>query len=124
MRGIWLVALLAGCGSGQPDPEPPETPATPTPPPADSLASRPGPGVEIWFTVGRVGRDSSGASCYERTLEIRDSVGRRRVPLLYTLEAPTRLDDTSVRARVYLNCAAGDPYRVSLRTGRPTPLSR
>ncbi len=118
------MALLTGCGSGQPDAEPPEAVATLPPAPADSLASRPVPGVEIWFTVGRTGRDSTGATCYERTLEIRDSAGRRRVPLLYTLEAPTRLDDTSVRARVYLNCAAGDPYRVSLRTGRPTPLSR
>jgi hypothetical protein len=124
MRWISLVALLAGCGSGQPDTEPPESAATLAPAPADSLASRPVPGVEIWFTVGRPARDSTGTSCYERTLEIRDSVGRRRVPLLYTLEAPTRLDDTSVRARVYLNCAAGDPYRVSLRTGRPTPLGR
>lgn len=124
MRWIPLVALLTGCGSGQPDAEPPEAVATLPPAPADSLASRPVPGVEIWFTVGRTGRDSTGATCYERTLEIRDSAGKRRVPLLYTLEAPTRLDDTSVRARVYLNCAAGDPYRVSLRTGRPTPLSR
>lgn len=123
MRWIPLLVLLASCGSGQPDAEPPEAAAIPAPPPPDSLASRPVPGVEIWFTVGRMGQDSSGGSCYERTLEIRDSAGRRRVPLLYTLEAPTRLDDTSVRARVYLNCAPGDPYRVSLRTGRPTPLS-
>jgi len=92
--------------------------------PDEPRASQPMPGVEIWFMAGRHARDSSGFECYERTLEIRDSAGRRRVPLLYTLDAPTRLDDSSVQAQVFSQCQPGQRYRVNLRTGLPTPLLR
>lgn len=121
-----FAALVLGC---QPAPEPAADPAPPPEPPAtvvvpEALASQPMPGVEIWFMEGRDARDSTGFECHERTLEIRDSAGRRRVPLLYTLDAPTRLDDSSVRAQVFLNCQPGQAYRVNLRTGRPTPLPK
>lgn len=122
MRPMVLLAGVMACGTPSPDARQADSPAQADPPPADSLAVRLSAGVEVWFLSGRSARDSSGRGCYERTIEIRDSAGRRRVPLLYTLEAPTRLDDTSVRAIVYRNCQPGDRYRVSLRTGRPTPL--
>lgn len=123
MRGIGFLlgALLAGCGAPPPaDRAPPE--AEPARGPADSLALRTAAGPEVWFVNGRAARDSSGRECLERGLEIRDSAGRRGVPLLYTLEAPTALDDSSVQARIYNRCEPGDRYRISLRTGRPTPL--
>lgn len=121
MRWLWIVGFLAACGAREPEVEVAETAEQVPVRPADSLASRPVPGVEIWFLVGRPATDSAGEPCYERSLEIRDSTGRRAVPLLYTLEAPARLDDTSVVARIYRNCEPSDRYRVSLRTGRPTP---
>lgn len=120
-----MVATLLACrAEAPPPPAPPPEDSQPAAVPAESLASRPAAGVEIWFMEGRAAADSGGVPCFERTLEIRDQDSRRRVPLLYTLEAPTRLDDTSVRAWVYRNCRRVDPYRVSLRTGSPTPLPR
>lgn len=126
MRGRCLTAgvLFMGCGpppppdgdsAGEPGPEAVATPV-------DSLAFRTAAGTEIWFVSGRTARDSTGRECLERSLEIRDSAGPRGVPLLYTLEPPRALDDTSVQARIYNRCAPGDRYRISLRTGRPTPL--
>ncbi|MCL4866244.1 MAG: hypothetical protein KJZ47_10145 [Gemmatimonadales bacterium] len=122
MRAAVFLLLAVGCSRSPEPPPPPEPPPAPPAAPAEELASRPMPGVEIWFMEGRPGRDSTGFECFERTLEIRDSAGRRRVPLLYTLDAPTRLDDSSVRAQVFLHCQPGQAYRVDLRTGRPTPL--
>lgn len=118
------VLLSASCG-GTPreaadGPAPPEFAAAARPP--DSLALRTPAGIEIWFTGGRAARDSTGGECLERLLEIRDSSSRRGVPLLYTLEAPVMLDDSSVAARIFNGCRPGARYRVSLRTGRPTPL--
>ncbi len=123
MRWAWVAGLLTACGAPAPEAESGGATQQVSARPPDSLASRPVPGVEIWFMVGRPASDSAGQACYERSLEIRDSIGRRVVPLLYTLEPPARLDDTSVVARVYRNCQPGDRYRVSLRTGRPTPLA-
>lgn len=123
--GLATVLLLnAGCGSGPGVERPDQPPASVAATPADSLALELPGGTSIWFREGRAATDTSGATCYERTLEIRDSAGRRRVPLLYTLDAPVRLDDTSVEARVFSGCRPGDRYRVSLRTGRPTPMTR
>jgi len=116
------LLLVAACGPAA-EPEPATVlPAQPVAPP-ESLAFRPHPRTEVWFVEGRVATDSLGGECYERGLEIRDSAGRRRVPLLYTLVPPKALDDTSFRARVYNRCQPGDDYRVSFATGRPTPLA-
>lgn len=116
------IAAILACAP----PEPPESTAAegaaPDPAP-DSLALRTPNGVELWFVAARIGRDSAGRECLERSLEIRDRNGRRRVPLLYTLEAPVVLDDTSVAAQIYHRCAPGDRYRIVLRTGRPVPLA-
>jgi len=125
VRCQWLAVcgLFTACGS----PPPPEAQVSgeavaPTPAPEDSLALRTPDGVEVWFVAGRMAQDSAGRECRERSLEIRDGSGRRGVPLLYTREAPTVLDDSSVQARIFNHCAPGERYRISLRTGRPTPL--
>lgn len=126
MKDGWLltVVILVGCGS----PPPPEetssqaTAADGVLAPDDSLALRTAGGTEVWFVGGRTARDSAGRECLERSLEIRDSAGRRGVPLLYTREPPAALDDTSLSVRLSNRCAPGDRYRISLRTGRPTPL--
>ncbi|HEX2451596.1 MAG TPA: hypothetical protein VHJ69_10655 [Gemmatimonadales bacterium] len=55
----------------------------------------------------------------ERSLEIRGPAGRRIVPLLYTLDTPSVLDDSTIRARLFTNCRPGPTYRVDLRTGLP-----
>jgi hypothetical protein len=55
----------------------------------------------------------------ERGLEIRRGGTRVRVPLLYTGESPTLLDDTTMRAVLWTNCKPLEKYRVDLRTGRP-----
>lgn len=122
--GLLAAALLIACG---PPPPPDEVPAgadsaEAVRAPDDSLAFRTAGGIEIWFVSGRTARDAAGGECLERSLEIRDSTGRRGVPLLYTLEPPAALDDTSIQARIYNRCEPGERYRVSLRTGRPTLL--
>jgi hypothetical protein len=87
---------------------------------ADSLAlSR--AGVEIWFTLARPERASDGKPCVERGLEIRRGGKKIPVPLLYTAETPTLLNDTTMRAILWTPCKPTDPYLVDLRTGRPTP---
>ncbi len=127
MRAVWLFTALVSVGCGPPPP-PEEPPSQVTPgdvvlAPDDSLALRTAGGTEIWFVGGRIARDSAGRECLERSLEIRDSAGSRGVPLLYALELPAALDDTSVQARISNRCEPGERYRISLRTGRPTPLS-
>jgi hypothetical protein len=126
VKDVWLLAgvILIGCGSPPPPEEVPSGAGAPDAvrAPADSLALRTAGGAEIWFVSGRTARDSAGRECLERSLEIRDSAGRRGVPLLYTLEPPAALDDTSMQARIYNRCEPGERYRISLRTGRPTLL--
>jgi len=122
---VLLLAGLAACGGGETPAAARDTlpPRGPAPAPPDSLALRTPAGTEVWFIVGRADRDSTGTPCYERGLEIRDDRGPRRVPLLYTLETPVLLNDTLIRARVFLRCRPGDAYHVSLRTGRPVPVA-
>lgn len=126
MREVRLLAcaVVMGCG---PPPLPEDAPsradvAEAVQAPEESLAFRTAGGTEIWFVSGRMARDAAGRECLERSLEIRDSAGRRGVPLLYTLEPPAALDDTSIQARLSNRCEPGERYRISLRTGRPTPL--
>jgi hypothetical protein len=86
--------------------------------PADSLVASTPAGAQIWFTLARP--DSGpGGRCVARAVEIRDSAGRRPVPLLYTTVAPEIIDDTSARAWLDDHCRRGDRYRISLRSGRP-----
>jgi hypothetical protein len=84
---------------------------------------RPALGVDVWFTASREARDRTGAECRERVLEIRREGRRLGVPLLYTGSAPTRLNDTTLQANLWLDCRPIATYRVDLRTGRPTLLT-
>jgi len=81
-------------------------------------------GVELWLTLAREGRDSGGAPCVERGLEIRDGSRRTPVPLLYTRDAPRLLNDSIALARLSTHCVAGPRYRVNLRTGQPVRADR
>jgi hypothetical protein len=87
--------------------------------PPDSLViSNPG-GVEVWFTLARPATGPDGRHCQERGVEIRRAGTRIAVPLLYTGEPPELLNDSTMRARLWTNCRAGDTYLVDLGTGRP-----
>lgn len=122
-RGVFLASatVLAGCARGEPGPGAPP-PAEPAAQVSDSLIlSAPG-GVTVWLTEGRRSNDSAGSECLERTLEIRRDTTRIKVPLLYTVSTPVLLDDTTFRAELADHCRKAEPYRVSLKTGRPTPI--
>jgi hypothetical protein len=92
--------------------------------PADSLAISGAEGVEVWFTLARTAQGSDGKPCLERGLEIRRAGIRVPVPLLYTGETPTLLNDTTMRAVLWTQCKPLNPYLVDLRTGRPVPDQR
>lgn len=118
-----LTPLCFACDRAAPPP-PDHLSVPPPPQPAPRLALKTSSGVEVWFGDAREGRDSAGGTCVERTLEIRGANGRRIVPLLYTLETPTVLDDTTIRARLFTGCRPGPVYRVDLRTGLPVREDR
>ena len=117
---VALSAALAGCG----DERPPADAATPSGRSAatlvDSLVLTAPGGAEVWFTDGRAAQDSLGVACSERVLEIRTARDTVAVPLLYTGEAPTLENDSTLRARVWLDCQAWALYHVNIRTGRPS----
>lgn len=117
-----LAALAAGCGArGEPPPDGPPVPDTRAalPQPADSMVLTAPGGVTVWLTEGRPGSDSTGAACYERTIEIRRDTTRLKVPLLYTVTVPVLLDDSTLRAELARDCRPTTSYRVSLRDGMP-----
>lgn len=86
----------------------------------DSLALVAPGGTEIWFSGARLGTDSLGGTCTERGLVIVRAESRILVPLLMTGVPPTLVDDSTIRARIWLNCRPGNTYEVNLRTGTPT----
>ena len=80
-------------------------------------------GLSVWHTLSREATGPGGERCLERTLEIRREGGPPvRVPLLYTRDVPRLIDDSTLEARVYRDCAPGDLYRIDARTGQPTPV--
>jgi len=122
-RGVFLASatVLSGCARGEPGPGAPPA-AEPAAQVSDSLIlSAPG-GITVWLSDGRRATDSSGSECFERTLEIRHDTTRIKVPLLYTISTPVLVDDTTLRAELADHCRKAEPYRVSLKTGRPTPI--
>ena len=119
-RRAVLSAALAGCGGGGEREAAPAAPDRPGATFVDSLALTAPGGAEVWFTDGRVARDSLGATCHERAMEIRTPQDTVPVPLLYTGEVPTLENDSTLRARVWLNCQARARYMVNIRTGRPS----
>jgi hypothetical protein len=122
-----MLAAL-GCDKGPPAREPvvaagSETPSGPTSPP-DSLVLGLPRGIELWYTLAREEKDSSGAGCVERTLEIRTPTAKIPVPLLYTRDVPRLVNDSTVSARIWNRCVPGDEYRINLRTGQPVRASK
>ena len=118
VAAITLSSCLAACGTSA---EKPATvvDSTVSNAPKDSLAVA-GPGVEIWFTLSRPAKSPDGSPCTDRAIELRREGKRIPVPLLYTREAPTIVNDTTARAVLYTGCVGGDVYLVDLRSGRPT----
>ncbi|HEX5387605.1 MAG TPA: hypothetical protein VFW66_12940 [Gemmatimonadales bacterium] len=100
------------------------TPAADSGGPADSLVLRAPHGVEVWATFARSARDSAGAACVERALEIRDGARRTPVPLLYTRDTPRLLNDSTFTVQLSNACRPGAGYAVNLRTGQPVPTGR
>ena len=126
-HGRLAMVLLAGamaCDRPPADGGAPSPAAVEPPAPAAVRVITAAGGVAVWFGDAREGRDSAGTPCVERTLEIRSPAGRRVVPLLYTLDTPTVLDDSTMRARLYTDCRPGPTYHVDLRTGLPVRKDR
>lgn len=118
-----MIIALGGCGGG--DQAPPrgdgsDGAAARASGPADSLLLTTRQGVEIWSSLSRSSRGATG-ECFERGLQIRRGGQRIQVPLLYTGETPTLLNDSTMRAVLWTNCRPGVTYRVDLASGRPTP---
>ena len=86
---------------------------------ADSLTVRTSAGAEVWFTASRPAIDTLGQRCTERVMEIRRDGKRIPIPLLYTGAAPELVNDSTIRARIWLRCRPGNTYEVNLRTGFP-----
>jgi hypothetical protein len=121
-RPVLLLAVMACGREGRPASEGPVASPAPPAPPADSLVLD-AAGLSVWHTLSREATGSGGERCLERTLEIRrDGMPPVRVPLLYTRDVPRLIDDSTLEARVYRDCAPGDRYRIDARTGQPTPV--
>ena len=130
MRLLRYVAMLlaaTACSRERPATEAgaardtaPSTAAFPTL--ADSLVLTAPNGVTVWFSAARAGTDSLGGRCMERGLVIRHGETRTLVPLLMTGVAPTLVNDSTIRARIWLHCRPGNTYDVNLRTGAPTRI--
>jgi hypothetical protein len=112
-----LLAALAGACRAQERPRPQDGSATPSV--RDSLVATSEDGLEVWFTLSRVGQAPDGTSCIERGLEIRRGGTRIQVPLLYTGAAPILLDRSTMRAELWNHCRPVGTYLVDLRSGRP-----
>lgn len=90
-----------------------------TAPAGDSLALALPDGASLRFAAPRPGHDSAGRACVERSLAIERHGRRYIVPLLYTAEPPTRVDDTTARVHLRRDCRPGDLYDIDLRTAQP-----
>jgi hypothetical protein len=118
---VWITLLFTGCepGNGAPVADRPSPPDHVADPPSDSLVLATGSGVEVWYGLARSARGPDGSPCVERGLEIRRGQRRIQVPLLYTGETPTLLNDSTMRAVLWSHCRPGNAYLVDLTNGRP-----
>lgn len=115
-----ITVLTVACAPDAPRDEPPPVAS---PALADSLVLEAPGGITVWFTQSRDSKDSAGAACVERALEVRRDSTRRGVGLLYTREVPTLLDKDHMRAVLYNNCQAGPAYRVDFATLSPRRIT-
>ena len=123
--GAALLATACGGAGGSRDAHVDSATAGGPPPPPDSLALSLPDGLEVWYTMAREADSAGGARCLERTLEIRHPGGTRvGVPLLYTRDLPTVVNDSTLEARLSGDCVPGERYRIDTRSGRPTPVRR
>ncbi len=114
------AAALAAMLACAPEAERPQAASTPVDQrPADSLALTAPGGVEVWYTLSRADTSPDGQPCVDRTLEIRRGDARVPIPLLYTGTEPELVNDSTLRARLSVQCRPGDAYLVDLRSGRP-----
>ena len=120
--GRWFGLVVAVLSCGGPPAGEPRANQDSTPAPADTLVLRAG-AVEVWWTAARSAVSATGDPCIERALEIRRNGERRTVPLLYTRETPTVLDDTTMRAVLYTACAPVGAYRVDYATASPRRMT-
>ena len=123
---LLVLALLAAAACAG-DPQPPPRAVADTAPASDDFPTLPDSlvlttpgGATIWFAGARVGTDSTGGTCLERGLVIVHDSTRTLVPLLMTGAAPVLVNDTTIRARIWLHCVPGNTYEVNVRTGAPT----
>jgi hypothetical protein len=121
-RGRFLLAALtlAACRRAAPPAETSHVTETR----ADSLVLQVSDSVSVWFTDQRQDRDSAGAPCVERVLQVRRGPLRIPVPLLYTGAAPVRVNDSTIEADLWLHCRAIDHYRVDLHSAHPLRVTR
>jgi hypothetical protein len=116
---LWALFLIAGCRES--DRAEDQKPAGSSIQQTDSVVLSSPSGTEVGFSLTRSSRSADGTPCTERGLVIRREGSRIQVPLLYTGEAPTLLNDSTMRAVLWNNCRPSTAYRVDLRTGRPVP---
>jgi hypothetical protein len=111
------IAMMGGCSRVERSPGAEQSQSSSDP--ADSLVLTGRGGLEVWFTIARSAQSAAGEPCIERGLEIRRDNKRIQVPLLYTGDPPTLLNDSTMRAMLWTNCRPIDAYLVDLRNGRP-----
>lgn len=112
-----LALLAAACGR-TPAPPAAADPAA-TAGPADSLVLTLPGGAEVWLVAGREGRSAGGATCVERSVELRRDGGRKLVPLLFVRAAP-RLEGSRLVATLSTDCADVADYVIDPVTAYPT----
>lgn len=116
---VLVVLLLAACGE---TPRPAPVTATPTIPagPADSLVLTLPDSTTVWMVRGREGIGADGATCQERSLELRKGEHKVMVPLLYARTAP-HLEHGKLYATLSNRCADVAEYAIDPVTAYPTP---
>jgi hypothetical protein len=117
---LLAIGLMACSESGRHPPAIPDSTSS-TGSSADSLIMTLADSTGVWRVAGRADTSSAGAICTERLLELRRGDRRLPVPLLYTLDAPKAINDSTLRAALYRHCEVQAWYLVDTRTGLPKP---
>jgi len=129
MRRGWtlLLALMAvGCtadradGSRKADDSGETGKGSGAPAAAPVLALQVDDTTSVWFASGRADTGAAGAPCLERVMEIRAGARVIPIPLLYSGESPTPVNDSTIQVHIWRHCVPADLYRVHLSTGQPT----